>query len=550
MTAASSTLSQPTFPLPEPDYTNKRPLDFSAFEDALAGLTDARIAALDALVIEATIPELQAAFADGSLTSEELVTYYVHRIRAYDLNRLNSVIELNPDALAIAREKDSERAAGGDFGPMHGIPVLLKDNIAAEGDMHWTAGAWALRDLQADRDAFLVQQLRASGAIVMGKANLSEWANWVDPDMPNGFSTLGGQTRNPYGPFDPFGSSSGSAVSVAANLTAVAIGTETSGSIISPAGVNSIVGLKTSRGLVSRDYIVPLAEAWDVPGPMGRTVTDVAFLLTAMIGTDTNDPATEGAATLAGTDFSQYLTLNGIETLRVGYFAADEAYAQSLREKFGATITDAAQLEELVQVLSANYGPAPEILAALQKAGIALVPISGAKAPAEATSLFAIVPPGFKYDLNRFLSRLGAAAPYSSLEAIIAADDEDLANRAPYGHSYMTSSQETETTDEQYQQLAGETRETTAAQINDLLQTYAIDAFVGGGLPYNAAGFPAITLPRGYDETGQPIGMVLSGGYLSEPVLIQLAYAIEQANPVRVIPDLDTTIETIDALQN
>ncbi|MCA9903630.1 MAG: hypothetical protein KC547_07220, partial [Anaerolineae bacterium] len=542
MSVTSSVFAQDEFPVPEPDYSNKRPLDFSAFDDALAGLTDARIAELDALVIEATIPQLQAAFADGSLTSEELVTYYVQRIRTYDLNRLNAIIELNPDALASAREKDAERAVGGDFGPMHGIPVLLKDNIAAAGDMHWTAGAWALRELQPDRDAFLVQQLRASGAIIMGKTNLSEWANWVDPAMPNGFSTLGGQTRHPYGPFDPLGSSSGSAVSVAANLTAVAVGTETSGSIISPGSANSIVALKTSLGLVSRDYVVPLVEAWDVPGPMGRTVTDVAILLTAMTGTDVNDSATEGAAALAGTDFAQFLTLDGIEALRVGYFVADEAYAQSLREKYRDTITDEAKLEELIQLLIADYDPAPEVLALLEASGVELVPISGAEVPAETVIPLEVITPGFKFDLNRFLSQLGARAPYSSLEAIIAVDDEDAANRTPYGHSYLNVSQDVEIPEDQYRQAVAELRQTVAAQINDVMQKHDIDALLGTKLRYNAAGFPAITLPQGYDDTGKPVGLVLTGGYLSEPVLIQIAYAIEQANPARVAPDLETTI--------
>jgi amidase len=191
---------------------------------------------------------------------------------------------------------------------MHGIPVLLKDNIATGDHLQTAAGAAAMLGWDPDRDAFLVRRLRDAGAVILGKANLSEWANYMDSCMPDGFSTNGGQTRNPYGPFDTLGSSSGSAVAVAADLTTVSVGSETQGSIIKPATINSVVALKTSRGLVSRDYILPLLPWQDVPGPIGRTVTDVAALLSAMVGVDENDPETAAAAELSGTDFAQFLS--------------------------------------------------------------------------------------------------------------------------------------------------------------------------------------------------------------------------------------------------
>ncbi|MCA9312690.1 MAG: hypothetical protein KDA21_15860, partial [Phycisphaerales bacterium] len=206
------------FPRPEPAYNAKRVRDLTPFAEALAGLTAERVAALDTLLADATILDMQQALAAGTLTSSELVTYYLDRIQRYDIDKLNAVMELNPQALAIAGQLDDERAAGNVRGNLHGIPVLLKDNIATSDGMHTSAGAYALRNWQPYRDAYLVQQLRAAGAIILGKANLSEWANYMDPCMPNGFSTLGGQTRNPYGPFETYGSSSGSAVSVAANL--------------------------------------------------------------------------------------------------------------------------------------------------------------------------------------------------------------------------------------------------------------------------------------------------------------------------------------------
>ncbi|MCA9871660.1 MAG: amidase, partial [Anaerolineae bacterium] len=243
------------FPLPEPDYNAKRPLDLSAFGDALAGLTPERAAEIDSLLAAKTVPEIQELMADGQLTSVELVTYYVDRIQRYDVDKLNSVIALNPEALGIAAQLDEERANGAARGPLHGIPVLLKDNIATGDQMPTTAGVYALKDWHADRDAFLVGKLRDAGAIIMGKANLSEWANYMDPCMPSGFSAVGGQTRNAYGPYDPLGSSSGSAVSVAANLTTVSVGSETSGSLIQPARVDGVVGMRPSQGLISRDHV-------------------------------------------------------------------------------------------------------------------------------------------------------------------------------------------------------------------------------------------------------------------------------------------------------
>ena len=274
----------PEFPLAEPDYNSKLTRDFTPFQEALDGFSHEQAAEMERLLSGKTILEIQEMMEAEKTTATELTTYYLARIQQYDVDMLNSVMELNPEALEIAAQLDGERAVGKTRGTMHGIPVLLKANIATGDQMKTTAGAVALQDWQPARDAFLVQQLRDAGAIILGKANLSEWANYIDPNNPNGFTALGGQTRNPYGPFDPLGSSTGSAVSVAANLTTVSIGTETQGSIIAPSTVNGVAGLKTSRGLVSRDHIIPLVDWMDVPGPIGRNVTDVAVLLTAMTG--------------------------------------------------------------------------------------------------------------------------------------------------------------------------------------------------------------------------------------------------------------------------
>ncbi len=235
---------------------------------------------MDTLLAGKTVLDIQALLDGGRITSEELTTYYVDRIRRYDTDKLNSVMALNPEAQDIARTLDVERVEIGARGHMHGLPVLLKDNIATSDGMHATAGAYAMKDWTPDRDAFLVAALRHNGAIILGKANLSEWANYMGPGMPSGFSVLGGQTRNPYGAFEVWGSSSGSAVAAAAaaNFSAVTVGSETQGSIIMPAGISSVVGLKTSSGLVSGDYVIPLMDWQDTPGAIGRTVTDVAVL--------------------------------------------------------------------------------------------------------------------------------------------------------------------------------------------------------------------------------------------------------------------------------
>ena len=306
------------YPRPEPVYVGKLQRDLTPFASALNAYTAEQAAAREALVRDKTIPELQLLIESGDLNSAELVVYYLDRIQRYDIDKLNSVLELNPDALEKAQSLDEEREAGNVRGPMHGIPVLLKDNIATGDALHTAAGSAAMYSWDPDRDAFLVSQLRDAGAIILGKANLSEWANYMDPCMPNGFSVNGGQTQNPYGPFETFGSSSGSAVSVSAVLVTVSVGSETQGSIIAPAGINSVVALKTSRGLVSGDYIIPLLPWQDVAGPMGRNVIDVATLLSAMTGVDANDPNTNASSDLAGVDFTALLDEGSWSDLSVG----------------------------------------------------------------------------------------------------------------------------------------------------------------------------------------------------------------------------------------
>lgn len=536
--------SQPTFPLAEPDYANKQARDLTPFAGALEALTPERIADLDDLVLGHTIPELQSAMDAGQLTAEELVTYYVNRIQTYDIDRLNSVMALNPDALEIARSLDAERAAGAVRGPMHGIPVLLKDNIATGDQMPTTAGAYALRDWQADRDAFLVQQLREAGAVILGKANLSEWANYTDPETPNGFSTLGGQTRHPYGPFDPLGSSSGSAVSVAADLTTVSVGSETQGSIIQPALSNGVAAIKTSLGLVSRDHIIPLVDWMDVPGPMGRSVTDVAIMLTAMTGVDSNDPATADSADVTGVDFSQFATLEAAQGKRVGIAIVSDATIEAFIEEF-QLVEDAAEVQrQSYAQINARWRDFGRMLASQ---GVEVVEVDSSEIP-NAPSPMQALEYGFQDSVDRFLTSLGENAPLTSLADVVAINEEDPANRVPYGQSYITGSVGSAITADAYEAIIATNRDETAAAARALFERYNLDALATTSQFYAAAGYPAIAVPNGLNDEGRPAGYVLVGDFMGEAELIAVGYALEQAAGGRVAPDLAASIEAIDAL--
>jgi len=530
------------FPRPEPAYDAKRVRDLSAFTDALAGLTEKRRAELAELLANATLLDMQAAMDSGALSAEQLVIWYVDRIQRYDIDKLNSVMELNPHALEIARQLDAERAAGTVRGNMHGIPVLLKDNIATGDGMHTTAGAYALKDWQPDRDAFLVQQLRAAGAVILGKTNLSEWANWMDPCMPNGFSTLGGQTRNPYGPFETYGSSSGSGVAAAANFAAVTVGSETQGSIIMPAQINSVVGLKTSMGLVSRDYVVPLLEWQDVVGPMGRTVTDVAVLLTAMTGFDENDPITQDAAALAGVDFTRFLAPEARQGVRVGIVVATDADIEKMVAESDFEGADAASFRQLLMDSNKGMRQFGQAFAAL---GFEVVEVSTSILPT-ASDLRVVLPSGFKEAINRFLAELGDRVPVGSLEEIIEHNAVDLANRAPYSQGCLEDSQNPPLSDEEYLAAKAENQNKARAALVSIFADDGLDVLISDvGQAYAPAGLPAMTVPLGYTENGMPVGLTMVADYLGEPALITVAYAFEQAMQARKAPDLEATVQQL-----
>jgi len=516
--------AQAEFPRPEPVYTAKRKRDFGPFEAALKQLSTERIAQLDQMLLPASLPEIQQRLDTDQTRSEELVAYFIQRIHHLDIDNLNSVMTLNPDALADARRLDRERADGKRRGAMHGIPVLLKDNIAVTG-MSTTAGAWAMRNWVPQRDAALVQRLRAAGAVILGKTNLSEWANFMDPGMPSGFSALGGQTRNPYGPFEVSGSSSGSAVAASAFFAPVTVGTETQGSLIQPALINGVVAIKTSKGLVSGDHIIPLVDWMDVPGPMARSVTDVAVLLNAMV-----DPATS-------TDFTHSLAADAAHGMRVGVIVLSEKRAR----KLAAGLTDnEEQMPKIVQFLLAHNRLSRLMATGFADTGVDVVEIDADELPLDAP-VNTILPPGFHDSLNRFLQGLGKQAPVASLAGVITINDQDLPNRAPYGQGYLIATQQNKMSLDDYHELVKTSHDSAASTLAALFERHRIQALMSNSQAYAVAGFPAITIPIGYADSGQPMGVILVGNFMGEAALIAVGHALEQATQGRKEPDLMAT---------
>ena len=552
---ANECMAQRTYPVPDPAQSVKRPLDFSPFSEALASFGPEQAAAVETAVQGKTVLELQELMDGGELTSEQLVLYYLDRIQRYDENLLNSIMELNPDALTTAQAMDADRADT-EHGPLYGIPVTLKDNIATVGPMHTTAGAYALKDWQADRDSFLVTQLRDAGAIILGKNNLSEWANYTDPCMPSGFSALGGQTRNPNGPYDTLGSSSGSAVAVAADLTTVSVGSETAGSLVQPARANGVVGMRPSKGLVSGDYVIPLEPTLDTAGPMGRSVTDVAVLLNTLAATDPSEPRGADAAALADVDFTDYLSLEEAQKLRVGVVRFDV---------FGATIpgyADAAA-EEQQQMLDAGYTPmlngaSMSVVEALESQGIEVVLINMSEFPGDVPNAHnAFMNYGFREGIANLFGDMDPPAPITSLADAVAIVNEDPAARAPYQERHVESAVATEITAEEYAAAVAEARQRADAWLAAVYEQYEIDVLMYGSLftTGGAAGVPAINIPVGFksdSETGEPTrepaGVIITGPYLSDAQLIAVGYALEQALGGYTAPDLDAAIEEIEAV--
>ena len=476
---------------------------------------------------EATIAEMQEAMENGECTSFGLVQQYMERIAAFDRQgpKLNSVLELNPDALHLAEASDAERRAGLLRGPLHGIPVLLKDNIQTADKMHTSAGSIALADYFAPEDAFLVTRLREAGAIILGKANMTEWANFMTEGMIAGYSSRGGQVLNPYGKdFFAGGSSTGSAVAVAANLTAVAVGTETSGSIISPAINNSVVGIKPTLGRISRNGVIPLSHSQDTAGPLARTVTDAAILLGAMCGIDPKDPVTGSAAGNEMADFTAALDKNGLQGARIG--VPRHAFHHELNE----------EQKELFE----------QILLELADAGAQLIDPAEI-ASAEELSRFqsSVLLHDFKADINAFFSKLPAHLPVHSLKELIAFNEAHSEQALKYGQKILIASEKTSGRLNEPDYIADRLKDlrlSRAEGIDAALQEYRLDALLFpetlGDSIAAKAGYPSIAIPAGYLRDGRPFGIMFVGTAFTEPLLIRLAYAFEQLKVRREAPSL------------
>ncbi len=484
---------------------------------------------------ELSVDDLQQKMQSGELSARSITVQYLSLIAALDKGGpfLNSVIELNPEAIAIADALDQERTAGKVRGPLHGIPILIKDNIDTADKMMTTAGSLALEGHIAGQDAFIVKQLRAAGAVILGKTNLSEWANFRSTRSCSGWSSRGGQTRNPYVlDRSPCGSSSGSAVAVAANLCAVAVGTETDGSIIAPASFCGLVGMKPTVGLLSRSGIIPISKTQDTAGPMTRSVKDAAILLGVLAGQDPNDPVTLESQGKSVTDYTQFLNAQGLSGKKIGieksFLKGHEGvvalYQQAIEvlKKQGATVVEIELLKETRELGDA------ELL---------------------------VLEYEFKDGLNRYLAN--AKAKVGSLEAVMAFNQQNESRVMPYfKQEIMAASAAKDGLDSPEYKKALQTTLRARAIINTMMRKFQLDAIAGVSIglpdcidlingdydtgfyfcpPAAMAGYPHITVPMGqYQEL--PVGFSFVAGAYQEPVLFTLAYAFEQASRKRTPP--------------
>ena len=501
----------------------------------LTSCAQKHISTSDVPLNEMTITELQKMFQQGSITSEQAVHWYIQRIKTVDegKNGYNAVIELNPDAIMIARQMDEERKSGSVRGPLHGIPFMLKDNINTADKMQTTAGSLALEGHTATHDAPIVTQLREAGAVLLGKTNLSEWANFRSTNSTSGWSSRGGQTTNAFDANrNPCGSSSGSGVAVSVNLCTIAVGTETNGSIVCPSAVNGIVGVKPTVGLLSRTGIIPISHTQDSAGPMARTVADAAVMLSAMTDTDRNDEKTMVAERITYDDYTRFLTEDGLSGKRIGILkntdfqpATNALFTQAIEEmkKAGAEVIEV----DVFPKMNSRYGDA-----------------------------FSLLQFEFKDGLNRYLQQV-TDIEMQSLADLIAFNKENKEKTLPYFHQDILteSNEKQDLQSEEYKRLYKRVHLDTKQAIDSTMEKHNLHVIVApttgpawctdlvngdhypGGTSSLAAwsGYPIMSVPMGYVHN-LPVGISFFGRAWSEPELLTIAYAYEQRTMHRKQP--------------
>lgn len=494
---------------------------------------------------EVTISGVQAGMKSGKFTARSLTEKYFSQIASIDKQgpALNSVIEVNPDALSIADALDAERRAKGPRGPLHGVCVLIKDNIGTADRMMTTAGSLALLGFTPTKDSAVARRLREAGAVIIGKTNLSEWANFRSSHSSSGWSGRGGQTRNPYAlDRNPCGSSSGSAAAASANLCSVAVGTETDGSIVCPSSATCLVGIKPTVGLLSRSGIIPISHNQDTPGPMCRTVTDAAILLGALTGVDPDDSSTSASRGKGFTDYTQFLDRNGLRRARIG----------------------------VVQ----NLFPSPEVLVPIMDEALHAMKLEGAVVvnPIEIETLGKFDDSEreamlyeFKADLNAYLASFAPNIPVCSLKEIIDFNERNREKEMPFFGQDLLIKAETKGTlnDRTYQAALGKNRRLSRQEgIDAVMDKHHLDALVAptagpswltdlldgdhdtghSATPAAVAGYPNINVPAGF-IFGMPVGISFFGRAWSESTLIKIAYAFEQATLIRRAPQFRPSVE-------
>ena len=487
--------------------------------------------------LEYDIAQIRQGYDEGKFTISDVVKAYLNRIEQIDKNgpAVNSIITVNPDALQIAQELDKEFKEGKIRGPLHGIPVVLKDNIDTHDKMPTTAGSRALINSHPLQDSYVAKKLREAGAVIIGKANLSEWANFRGELSISGWSGVGGQTKNPYVlDRNPCGSSSGSAVAVSANLTMLAVGTETNGSIVCPSSANGIVGIKPTVGLVSRSGVIPISFTQDIPGPMARTVTDAAIMLGAMTGVDSSDSKTLASEGKFLTDYTAFLKKDGLKSKRIGIYKP----ALGVNYKVDTLFNQAVKF--------------------LKSQGVELVEIEHIGASRVGFYSFQIMLYEYKDGLNKYFRSLGANAPVKSVEELIAFNKQDSIELKYFNQVYLEMAQKKGNLNSaEYKDfLSKMLRGAREGGIDSVMNLYHLDAIIaptggpawktdhvngdayqlGSSSPAAQAGYPNITVPMGF--VGElPVGISFFGRAWSEPLLIEIAYAYEQGTMHRKRPE-------------